>query len=97
MAGMTVRSRPDAAHVCARQTLRLPHTKRFPPVQIRDAFADLNVEPATSVLHGRKGLSATVYVAPFLTPYANALGQVHGSTHQSLSGRCFHCELTHAN
>jgi len=44
-------------------------------VQIRDAFADLNVEPTTSVLHGRKGLTPTIYVAPFLTAYAGALGQ----------------------
>ena len=44
-------------------------------VQIRDAFADLNVEPPTSALHGRKGLTPTIYVAPFLTAYASALGQ----------------------
>ena len=27
------------------------------------------------MLHGRKGLTPTIYVAPFLTPYANQLGQ----------------------
>ncbi len=44
-------------------------------VQIRDAFADLNKEPLASALHGRKGLTPTIYVAPFLTAYAGALGQ----------------------
>ena len=44
-------------------------------MQIRDAFADLNVEPSTSALRGRRGLRPTIYVAPFLTAYASALGQ----------------------
>ena len=53
-------------------------------LQIRNAFADLNVEPVTSVLHGRMGLTPTVYVAPFLTPYANALGQARTAWHRVL-------------
>ena len=73
--------RPEPCNCAPRTTLL--------SLQIRNAFADLNVEPASSVLHGRKGLTPTVYVAPFLTPYANALGQARGSAATTPRSLCF--------
>ena len=67
-------------------------------MQIRDAFADMNVEPPSSVLHGRKGLTPTIYVAPFLAPYANALGQARTVSASNLASpgchRCNYWTLT---